>query len=135
MLGCVVYGRVAGASAASYLLSQASAGKIAAQRLGQVAGHLETVVKYDPSSGKVTLEFGGQGAQASTSAPQQTSAAAPAPKAPAKKEQEQQAAPKKEYTLEDLKKHTAKDDVWVAVRCAAKSGPADWPRSTARCST
>jgi len=118
LLGCVVYGRVAGASAASYLLSQASSGKIAAQRLGQVAGHLETVVKYDPSSGKVTLEFGGQGAQASTSASaasQQTSAAAPAPKAPAKKSQEAQAKPTKQFTLDDLKKHTSKDDVWVAV--------------------
>jgi len=43
LLGCVVFGRVSGDSAAAYLLQQTSAiSDKAASRLGAVAGHLET---------------------------------------------------------------------------------------------
>jgi succinate dehydrogenase/fumarate reductase flavoprotein subunit len=45
LLGCVVFGRVSGDSAAAYLLQQTSAiSDKAASRLGAVSGHLESKV-------------------------------------------------------------------------------------------
>lgn len=41
LLGCVVFGRVSGDSAAAYLLQQTSVNAKAAGRLGAVAGHLD----------------------------------------------------------------------------------------------
>jgi len=84
LLGCVVFGRVAGDSAAAYLLQNAqSTSEKASSRLGAVAGHLqplETKVIVDPTGERVNIEFSwkGQNASASTS----SSSSAPAKAAP-----------------------------------------------------
>ncbi|KAA1476810.1 Flavocytochrome c [Dentipellis sp. KUC8613] len=91
LLGCVVFGRVSGDSAAAYLLQRS--GKIAEQaasRLGAVAGHLEAPAPAPAAS--------------SSSAP---AASAPAPAA--------KAGGANAYTLEEVAKHNKKDDVWVIV--------------------
>jgi flavocytochrome c len=115
LLGCVVYGRVAGDSASNYLFQQALKGTSgAAARLGQISLHI------DPSQpGKMTVEWGSGGAgPAPTVSPQQAPAAAgPAPKAA-----EQKPAPKafkvpeKEFTMEEVAKHNKKEDLWVVVK-------------------
>ncbi|KAF9518883.1 hypothetical protein BS47DRAFT_1358526 [Hydnum rufescens UP504] len=124
LLGCVVYGRVSGDTAASYLLQNQKA----SSRLGALAGHLlETKVKIDPSRSKVLLEFSWAGEDGSTTtqtiapptpgpaaaAPSPSSAAAPPPTALTPKEEK----PVKsgEFTLEEVAKHNTKDDLWVVV--------------------
>ena len=74
LLGCVVFGRVAGDEASQYLFKQLSSGQIAGQRLNQgeplcmflypcsdtlhaVANHIETKIRIDPATGKAILEF------------------------------------------------------------------------------
>lgn len=85
LLGCVVFGRVSGDSAAAYTLQTTSAAvQKAGGRLGALAGQL-----------------GG------SSAP--SPAAAPAAAAPAAK------AASGEYTLAEVAKHNKKDDVWVVI--------------------
>jgi hypothetical protein len=55
--GCVVFGRVAGDTASSYMLSQLS-NERAANRVATIANHLlETKIRVDPSSKNVNLEF------------------------------------------------------------------------------
>ncbi|KAI0474595.1 FAD binding domain-containing protein [Xylaria cf. heliscus] len=112
LLGCVVYGRVAGDTASNYLFQQALSGAAgAAQRLGQISLHI------DPSQpGKVSVEWA-TGATASASPASQKTSAAPAaeaakPSQPAKKF----SIPEKEYTLEEVAKHNKKDDLWVVVK-------------------
>ncbi|KAI0344535.1 fumarate reductase [Trametopsis cervina] len=86
LLGCVVFGRVSGDSAASYLLQRI--GPVAAKaagRLGAVAGHL--------------------GGESSSKAP---SAPAKAESAPAK-------SSAKTFTAAEVAKHNKKDDIWVIV--------------------
>ena len=109
LLGCVVYGRVAGDSASNYLFQNALKGNAGAARLGQIALHI------DPATpGKISVEWTG-GATANTTAV----AAAPAAAAAAPKEE---SGPKKfsipatEYTLEEVAKHNKKDDLWVVVK-------------------
>ena len=128
LLGCVVFGRVAGDSASSYQLKELTSGKAVA-RVGQIAGHLETRVRADPNSKTITLEFGfGDGASASSGsssgpvAQQPTTSAGPSSGAPAQT-QAGVAPPKKqatasadtEYTMEEVAKHTSESDVWVVV--------------------
>ncbi|KAJ7128958.1 Flavocytochrome c [Mycena crocata] len=87
LLGCVVFGRVSGDSAAAYLLQQSSAVIAkAGGRLSAVSGQLGT-----PSA----------------PAKAETPAAAAAPSG--------SSGGKKEYTLADVGKHTKKEDVWVVV--------------------
>ncbi|KAK4055383.1 Osmotic growth protein [Microbotryomycetes sp. JL221] len=121
LLGCVVFGRVAGDSASSYVLKQISTGQTAASRLGQVGGHLglATTIRIDPATKKVNLEFSWDEAQQSSSSSAQstpqhvqtseTKAAVDAAPAPAATKE------KKEYTLDDVAKHNTKEDCWVAV--------------------
>ncbi|XDG08769.1 hypothetical protein ABKA04_008384 [Annulohypoxylon sp. FPYF3050] len=123
LLGCVVYGRVAGDSASNYLFQQALSGAAggAAQRLGQISLHI------DPSQpGKVSVEWGSGASSSSTVAVgQQTSATGPTPTAdggkssqPAAKPQSAKKfeVPSKEFTIEEVAKHNKKDDLWVVVK-------------------
>ncbi|KAI1455882.1 Flavocytochrome c [Annulohypoxylon moriforme] len=123
LLGCVVYGRVAGDSASNYLFQQAlsGAGTGAAQRLGQISLHI------DPSQpGKVSVEWGsGATSSPSVAVGQQTSATGPTPTAeggkssqPAAKPQSAKKfeVPSKEFTIEEVAKHNKKDDLWVVVK-------------------
>jgi succinate dehydrogenase/fumarate reductase flavoprotein subunit len=126
--GCVVFGRVAGDSAAAYTLQQASAAS-AVSRLQQVNQHLATTIRVDPQSKKVFLELSWEDATASSamtvSAPQQShsepiqaalqsqAALTSAPPAPVKAVVEEKK--QKEFTLEDVAKHNVKSDCWVVV--------------------
>lgn len=125
LLGCVVYGRVAGNTSSAYLLSELSSAK-AANRLGQVGGHLglATTVRIDPATKKVSLDFSwADAAGESSGGPSQVAASAPAasptevPKAPAgaKKPAPPKKEDLKEYSLDEVAKHNSKDDCWVAV--------------------
>ncbi|KZW01656.1 Flavocytochrome c [Exidia glandulosa HHB12029] len=141
LLGCVVFGRVSGDSAASYVLQAASSGADKATgRLGAVAGHLlETRVKIDPAQSTVNLEFSWAGASSSgsssSSAPTPSSKSHAEPPAPATKSTDDskpaQANAKEEkkesaqagsggsgsgeYTMAEVAKHNKKDDIWVVV--------------------
>jgi flavocytochrome c len=118
LLGCVVYGRVAGDSASNFLFQQAlkgAAGGGAAQRLGQIALHI------DPSQpGKISVEWANAGsssgaaqAQTAAAAPAATQEAAPAAKVSAPKKF---SIPEKEFTMEEVAKHNTKEDLWVVVK-------------------
>ncbi|RAL03553.1 putative fumarate reductase Osm1 [Aspergillus ibericus CBS 121593] len=123
LLGCVVYGRVAGDRASQYLFQKLLSGgaSTAAQRLGQISLHI------DPATpGKISVEWAGTGggqvaAGAGTpaaSAQSAKSAATPAgaaetakPKEPAKF-----SIPEKEYSMEEIAKHNKKEDLWIVVK-------------------
>ncbi|KAK7057457.1 fumarate reductase [Favolaschia claudopus] len=90
LLGCVVFGRVSGDSAAAYLLQQSSAAIAkAGGRLSAISGQLGT------------------------------SSAAPAAKAPepaaSGSSSSSSGGSGKEYTMADVEKHKKKDDIWVVV--------------------
>lgn len=117
LLGCVVYGRVAGDTASSYLFQQALRGSTgAAQRLGQIALHI------DPSQpGKISVEWTTGGSSAEAPRAQTTAATGPTPTEggkPAEKPSEPKkfSVPEKEYTMEEVAKHNKKDDLWVVVK-------------------
>lgn len=85
LLGCVVFGRVSGDSAAAYLLQVASAAVAkAGGRLANVAAHLDAPV------------------------------AAPAAPA-AKPEEVQTSGGVKVFSMAEVAKHNKKDDIWVVV--------------------
>ncbi|PYH97833.1 fumarate reductase Osm1 [Aspergillus ellipticus CBS 707.79] len=123
LLGCVVYGRVAGDSASEYLFKKLISGgaTTAAQRLGQISLHI------DPATpGKIAIEWTGSGggqvaAAAGTpaaSAQGAKSAATPAgaeetakPNPPSKF-----SIPEKEYSMEEVAKHNKKEDLWIVVK-------------------
>ncbi|KAK8168554.1 FAD binding domain-containing protein [Phyllosticta citrichinensis] len=125
LLGCVVYGRVAGESASKYLFQELLNGgaSSAAQRLGQISLHI------DPSQpGKVAVEWGsGVGGSGSQLSQQSQTSAAPVlggaaadsadpgkvskPNAPKKF-----SVPDDEFSLDEIAKHNTKEDLWIAVK-------------------
>ncbi|KAI5477479.1 hypothetical protein MNV49_006325 [Pseudohyphozyma bogoriensis] len=122
LLGCVVFGRVAGDSASSYLMKSLSS-STAAARLGQVGGHLgmATTIRIDPASKKVHLEFNWDD-QGAVSAPSGGGGGTGEQQGKETKAVEGQQGEKKsekkemkEYTLEEVGKHTTKEDCWVVV--------------------
>jgi len=126
LLGCVVYGRVAGDSASKYLFQQALNGAgSAVARAGQISLHI------DPSTpGKISVEWGtGSGVSSSADAAiarqSQTSAgpvmsnsadSADPGKVSKPNDIKSFKVPEKEYSLEEVAKHNKKDDLWVAVK-------------------
>jgi cytochrome b involved in lipid metabolism len=130
LLGCVVFGRVAGDSAARYLLSTLTT-QSAKGRLDAVSGHLDpgavgatidhagvsTRFQVHPQTKRITLDISwdekgatptvSTGKSASTSSA--ASAAAKAAPAPAPKKE------MKEYTLEEVAQHKTEQDCWVVV--------------------
>lgn len=130
LLGCVVYGRVAGESASQYLFQKVLTGGVssAAQRLGQISLHI------DPSNpGKISVEWGsGEGASSSASTAEtkvdqrKQHSAGPVmskdadSKDPGKvsrpNEPSEFRIPDKEFSLEEVAKHNKKDDLWIAVK-------------------
>ncbi|KAL2862015.1 FAD binding domain-containing protein [Aspergillus pseudodeflectus] len=123
LLGCVVYGRVAGDSASEYLFKQLVAGSAspAQQRLGQISLHI------DPSTpGKISVEWNGAGAggaQASTGTITPAASTEATPTDAATAETSKPATkpakftiPETEYSMEEVAKHNKKDDLWIVVK-------------------
>jgi flavocytochrome c len=112
LLGCVVYGRVAGESAAKFHFQEAlkGAGGAAASRLGQISLHI------DPAQpGKFSVEWGAGGASTSGGA-KAVQAATAAPAAPKADEPKGFKVPDTEISLEEVAKHNKKEDLWIAVK-------------------
>ncbi|KAL3478967.1 FAD binding domain-containing protein [Aspergillus californicus] len=121
LLGCVVYGRVAGDSASQHLFKKLIAGGTspAQQRLGQISLHI------DPATpGKISVEWtGAGGAQASTGTVSAASTAALPATADAPAETSKPATkpakftiPETEYSMEEVAKHNSKEDLWIVVK-------------------
>jgi len=125
LLGCVVYGRVAGASASQYLFHQLTTGSVsvAQNRLGQISLHI------DPSTpGKISVEWGtGASGTVPSGGGSITASQAPKSAGPTGKNEDAGQAketndvsnftvPEKEFTLEEVAKHNKKDDLWIAVK-------------------
>lgn len=123
LLGCVVYGRVAGDSASRYLFQKVLSGGVssAQQRLGQISLHI------DPATpGKVSIEWANAGAgdaSAQVSSASQGPSPATTSKAPTAKTSTAAASqpgpfkiPEKEYSMEEVAKHNKKDDLWIVVK-------------------
>ncbi|EHA49954.1 hypothetical protein MCOR27_004965 [Pyricularia oryzae] len=113
LLGCVVYGRVAGDTASNYLFRQAlSGGAGAAQRLGQISLHI------DPTQpGKVSVEWGsGAGAAAASTQSGAGNVAATQAESAKPNNPKEFKIPEKEFTMEEVAKHNKKDDLWVVVK-------------------
>lgn len=129
LLGCVVYGRVAGDSASQYLFQKVLTGGVstAAQRLGQISLHI------DPATpGKISVEWGNGESTSSRSGEtkqdqQSQQSVAPVMKGanadsddPGKVSKPTDPAefkiPEKEYSMEEVEKHNKKDDLWIVVK-------------------
>ncbi|CAK1363265.1 Fumarate reductase [Cercospora beticola] len=128
LLGCVVYGRVAGSSSSKYLFQQVlnNSGGQAASRAGQISLHI------DPSQpGKISVEWGnGASASSSDSSSQirQQGQLSAAPVMGGSKDSKDPGqvtktndiksfkVPEKEYSLEEVAKHNKKEDLWIAVK-------------------
>ena len=136
LLGCVVYGRVAGESSSQYLFQKVLTGGVstAAQRLGQISLHI------DPSTpGRISVEWADGAAQSSSS-----SSSTPSVGTAATTQQSQKSAgpvmkgdkadsadpgkvskptdpvdfkvPEKEFSMAEVEKHNKKDDLWIVVK-------------------
>src|SRR4051812_34518395 len=117
LLGCVVYGRVAGDSASNYLFQQALSGSTAgaAARVGQISLHI------DPSQpSKISVEWNGEGAGKTASInPSETSTSTAGPTntaQPSQSKAKKFEIPEKEFTMEEVAKHNKKEDLWVVVK-------------------
>ncbi|KAJ5232820.1 hypothetical protein N7468_005776 [Penicillium chermesinum] len=118
LLGCVVYGRVAGASASQHLFQKliSNGSSAAQQRLGQISLHI------DPSTpGKISVEWGGAAASGGSlpsvaATPAAASTSATPAEAPAKADPGKFTIPETEYSMEEVAKHNKKDDLWIVVK-------------------
>lgn len=138
LLGCVVYGRVAGDTASQYLFQKALSGGVATssanQRLNQISLHI------DPSQpGKISVEWNADGARASSAQgaqqqgqtkqdQQSQQSAGPVMKEAGKADSNDPGkvskpndlkdfkVPEKEFPMEEVKKHNKKDDLWIVVK-------------------
>ncbi|KAI9472233.1 MAG: FAD binding domain-containing protein [Benjaminiella poitrasii] len=126
LLGCVVFGRVAGETASRYLFSKLVNGnptQVAQQRLGAIGNHLGlgiNIVVNPAQPNVISLDISLPSGQASLAAPTPKAANDSATAAPVHdSEPAKEAAnePKKmgEYTLDDVAKHNKPDDCWVVV--------------------
>ena len=117
LLGCVVYGRVAGAGAANYLLQSVLQGVgpgSPLSRLNQISLHI------DPAKpGRITVDWNTEGSVAASGENlvsdnlvlNDSASSSEKAKKPAKKLE----VPDKEFSLEDIAKHNTPEDCWVAV--------------------
>ena len=120
LLGCVVYGRVAGDTASNYLFQQAlkGVGSGAAARVGQISLHL------DPSHpGKLSVEWTGASTSSSlpasvAAAPSSGSIESSGSEQPASVDPRNWQVPEKEFTMEEVAKHNTRDDLWLVVKGA-----------------
>lgn len=135
LLGCVVYGRVAGDSASQYLFQKVlkdenSTSSVARDRLSQISLHI------DPNNpGRVTIDWtGALGAsrltnhddlksspsripgQAATHALMKPGDGSLDPSKATKGHVKVFSVPKKEFTFEEVAQHNKKGDVWVVVK-------------------
>ncbi|ERF70244.1 hypothetical protein EPUS_00432 [Endocarpon pusillum Z07020] len=128
LLGCVVYGRVAGNSASQYLFQKVLTGGVssAQHRLGQISLHI------DPSTpGKISVEWGkgavadstpSVGDEKTTSQAQKSAAPVMNGKNedPGKQKDTNDISnfkvPEKEFSLDEVAQHNKKDDLWIAVK-------------------
>ena len=133
LLGCVVYGRVAGDSASQYLFQKVLTGGVstAAQRLGQISLHIDPAIpgkiSVEWASGDSTSSSQGASSQRSKQDQQSQQSAAPVMKGdkadsndPGKVSKPTEPAdfkvPEKEFSMEEVQKHNKKDDLWIVVK-------------------
>jgi len=114
LLDCVVFGRVAGASAAAYLLSETLKRPAAVGYQGAIQSN----VRFDPQSKRVSVDFSWDN-ELSASTPVAPKAGVSAPPSPPQSVPTLQPYDKpdrnKVWTMEEVSKHNKKDDCWVVV--------------------
>ena len=129
LLGCVVYGRVAGSSASQYLFQKVIIGGIpsANQRLGQISLHI------DPSTpGKISVEWNDSGSASTAALPERQQQQTQGSAAPVMKGDNADSAdpgkvgkptdpvefkvPDQEFSMDEVAKHNKKDDLWIVVK-------------------
>ncbi|VUC27062.1 unnamed protein product [Clonostachys rosea] len=114
LLGCVVYGRVAGDSASNYLfqhtLQEAASGPT--RRIGQISFHL------NPSTpNMLTIQWPDSPRLRSPDLIEAGPTKALKNETPSTRmEPEIFKIPEKEFTMEEVSKHNRKDDLWVAIK-------------------
>lgn len=136
LLGCVVYGRVAGDSASQYMFQKVLSGGIstAAQRLGQISLHIDPAqpgkisvewrgaADQDSSSSSLSSSDGGdiidQQKQNSTSTVAKGKAADSDDPGKVRKPSKPKEfrVPETEYSMEEVARHNKKDDLWIVVK-------------------